>query len=416
MSYTFKYNKKYFNKIEHLLPRLKYSVFPSKIIKWLENFEDDEIDHILTLMLTFEFITYNELLMRFDDLLGSLIKDIPTYEGIVFIPYGKIGKSSTLITYPLTHTPKLRRRKNIAIEFDYEKIKIGKYKHVVFIDDFVGSGHSFCKEFSKKSTKKWIYNNNFKSITLLSSITMLEAKNYLESRFPNLLIKSEFRSKIFCNDTSPLKFLGNIEEIKKIILKYEKSFKYLPRGYSNSESFLSFSYGSPNNTLPIIWKDSDSWKSLFPRFEESKISEAREIKKEFSFFIGIYKKLGLNILKNDNSFYNYNTRNNKSQNFTYSIKEHHSLIALLFLRRNYKMENILICQLLGLTLHELEEIYKKAIKQKFFSKSKDLTIEGINLIDSIIKNVKKENFRNETRERMLLKNILNLPKQFKGKA
>ncbi|WP_308005427.1 hypothetical protein [uncultured Chryseobacterium sp.] len=416
MSYTFEYDKKYFSKIEHLLPRLKYSIFPSKIIKWLKNFEYNEIDHILTLMLTFEFITYNELLMRFDDLLGSLMKNIPTNEGIIFIPYGKIGKSSTLITYPLTHNLKFKRRKNAIVEFDYEKIKVGKYKHVVFIDDFVGSGQSFCKEFSKDDTKKWIYNNNFKSITLLAPITMFEAKKYLESRFPKLTIKSEFRSKILCENDSPLKLLGNIQQIKDIILKYEKSFRYLPHGYSNSESFVSFSYGSPNNTLPIIWVDNDNWKSLFPRFEESKISEAREIKKEFAFFIGIYKKLGLNILENDGTDYTYKTRNSKSQNFKYSNKEHHSLIALLFLRKNHKMEDILICQLLGLTSQELEEIYKKAIKQKFFSKSRDLTIEGFNLIDSIVKNIRKENFRSETKERMLLKNILNLPKQFKGKT
>ncbi|WP_336719050.1 hypothetical protein [Chryseobacterium mucoviscidosis] len=416
MSYTFEYDKKYFSKIEHLLPRLKYSIFPSKIIKWLKNFEYNEIDHILTLMLTFEFITYNELLMRFDDLLGSLMKNIPTNEGIIFIPYGKIGKSSTLITYPLTHNLKFKRRKNAIVEFDYEKIKVGKYKHVVFIDDFVGSGQSFCKEFSKDDTKKWIYNNNFKSITLLAPITMFEAKKYLESRFPKLTIKSEFRSKILCENDSPLKLLGNIQQIKDIILKYEKSFRYLPHGYSNSESFVSFSYGSPNNTLPIIWVDNDNWKSLFPRFEESKISEAREIKKEFAFFIGIYKKLGLNILENDGTDYTYKTRNSKSQNFKYNNKEHHSLIALLFLRKNHKMEDILICQLLGLTSQELEEIYKKAIKQKFFSKSRDLTIEGFNLIDSIVKNIRKENFRSETKERMLLKNILNLPKQFKGKT
>ncbi|MFY7846002.1 phosphoribosyltransferase-like protein [Chryseobacterium gambrini] len=416
MSYTFEYDKKYFGKIEHLLPRLKYSVLPSKIIQWLENFEYEEIDNILTLMLTFEFITYNELLMRFDDLFSSLIKSIPSKEGIIFIPYGKIGKSSTLITYPLTHTPKFRRRKNIAVEFDYEKVPIGNYQHVVFIDDFVGSGHSFCKEFSKESTKKWISDNNFKSITLLASITMFEAKRYLELRFPELLIKSEFRAKILCENDSPLKSLGNLEDIKNIILKYEKSVKYLPLGYSNSESFLSFSYGSPNNTLPIIWVDNGSWKSLFPRFEESKISEARKIKKEFAFFIGIYKKLGLNILGDDNINYIFKTRNNRSQNFNYSIKEHHSLVALLFLRKNLKMENILICQLLGLTLQELEEIYIKGIKYKFFSKSKDLTMEGINLINSIIKNTRKENFRSETEERLLPKNILNLPKQFKGKT
>ena len=31
-------------KIEFLIPRLKYSVYPTKLIQWLENFEEKDIE------------------------------------------------------------------------------------------------------------------------------------------------------------------------------------------------------------------------------------------------------------------------------------------------------------------------------------------------------------------------------------
>ena len=39
MKTNFDYNENSVRQIEYLLPRLKYSVLPTKIVKWLENFD-----------------------------------------------------------------------------------------------------------------------------------------------------------------------------------------------------------------------------------------------------------------------------------------------------------------------------------------------------------------------------------------
>lgn len=414
MRYNFSYDKKSIYKIENLLPRLKYSKFPTHIISWLENFEENEIEHISTLLLNFEYIPYNELLMRLDDLLYECLKGIKNQEGVIFIPFGKIGKSSTLITYPLTHTNAFKSRNNFIINFDYENITdFNKYKHVIFIDDFIGTGHSFCKFYSNENLKKWIKTGNFKSINLLAAITMHNAKKYLKDRFPNLNIISQYRSSIFCKDKSPLKFFGDIDETKRIIEKYRDEVKYFPLGYSESEAFLSFFYGSPNNTLPIIWANTEKWKCLYPRIDNNKISEIRDLKKEYAFFIGVYNKLGLDILEFDKE-YKYSKYDGKERKFIYNTKDHHSLIAILFIKKKSNIEDVILCQLLGLTNKELSEIYELGIKLKLFNRSRVITILGISLVNNINNVVRSENFRKESPINMLPKNILYLPKQFGG--
>ncbi|MDC8099569.1 hypothetical protein [Chryseobacterium rhizosphaerae] len=415
MRYNFTYDSKSLYKIENLLPRLKYSKFPTHIIRWLENFEEDDVEHILTLLLNFEYIPYNELLMRLDDLLYEFLKDIKVDEGVVFIPFGKIGKSSTLITYPLKHSNAFKSRNNFLIQFDYENIKnTNQYKHIVFIDDFIGSGHSFCKVYSSENVKKWISENNFESVNLLAVVTMFNAKKYLKDRFPDLNIISEYRSAIFCKEKSPLRFFGNLDETKRIIEKY-KYFKYAPLGYSDTEAFISFFYGTPNNTLPIVWANTEKWKFLFPRIDNSKISEIRDLKKEYAFFIGVYNRLGLDILKINNT-YEYSDHRPKKRTFAYNTKEHHSIIAILFLKKKENLEDMVLCQLLGLTNKELKDIYTLGVRLQIFTKNREITLLGMSLINNINAVVRTENFRKESPMNMLPKNKVYLPKQFGGKT
>ena len=60
--HTFSYNKNSLRQVENLLPRLKHSVLPSKIIRWLENFDEDEVGLAIDLLSVYEYIPFNELM------------------------------------------------------------------------------------------------------------------------------------------------------------------------------------------------------------------------------------------------------------------------------------------------------------------------------------------------------------------
>ena len=201
MGHNFNLNKQSLQKIEHILPRLKHSVSPSKIIRWLENFDDDiETQLALDLLSVYEYIPFNEFMFRLNDLLFEILNVIPKGEKIIIFPYGKVGKSGTLVTYPLKNTDTFKKRKeDILLTHDNENIKNPEeYNHFIFLDDFIGSGQTFCTEYSKVDyVKKWIDDNKIENVYLLSTIIMDVGKNYIHDIFSTLKIVSEEWNNLF---------------------------------------------------------------------------------------------------------------------------------------------------------------------------------------------------------------------------
>ena len=68
--------------IERVLPRLKYSVLPSAVNRWLNNFEDADKKLALELLYFFEYIDYNELIYILDKQLSNCLKSINKNEKI----------------------------------------------------------------------------------------------------------------------------------------------------------------------------------------------------------------------------------------------------------------------------------------------------------------------------------------------
>ena len=418
--HTFSYNENSLRQVENLLPRLKHSVLPSKIIRWLENFDEDEVGLAIDLLSVYEYIPFNELMFRINDLLSEILKKIPKGEKIIIFPYGKMGKSATLVTYPLKNTTAFKNRENdIQITKDYKFLENPElYNHIVFLDDFIGSGKTFCKEFSKPNDiQQWLTANNIENIYILSSIIMVEGKKYILDRFPQIKIISEERNKIFNPTLSPLNILGNLNDIEKTTLKHGKNLKVgpypyvFPYGFDNSQSLISYFHCTPNNTLSIIWGANKNWTPLFPRMANIRMREAREFKQDIAFYIGICNRLKIDLYsgksiieKKDDKFV---------RKIKYNSKLNHSVIALLTLK-NQGYDNLIICHLLGLTRLELKKIYIEGKKLGFINTHYDLNTRGIQFLKELKRKTQKENFRKETDKNLEIKDVVYLPTMFNG--
>lgn len=422
MGHDFQLNKQSLQKIDWLLPRLKHSVSPTKIIRWLENFNDIDVESAIDLLQVFEYITFDEILYRFNDLLQEILKDIPLNDKIIILPYGKVGKSGSLITYPLKHTKSYRKReKDILLTHDFEIItNPSMYNHIIFIDDFIGSGNTFHKEYKVlKDIELWIKTNNIKNTYLLSSIIMKEGEGYISNKYPNIKIHAEIRNKIFDPINSPLKILNNISKIKRMAYHYGSTISVnrfppfvAPFGYGKSESLVSFFHSTPNNTLPIIWGKNKNWEPLFPRSPDIRMSNSRQFKKDIAFMIGICNRLGIDLYR-DEEIIITQKNGKKKRVIKYNTKIHHSIVALMRLKKeNYS--DIIICHILGLTMKELDDIYKEARKLSFVDSAKNLSINADFFIKELYNKTRQEKFRKETDDNLKLKNKLYLPKNFKG--
>lgn len=437
MGGNFKFDRENIRQVELLLPKLKYSVLPTEIIKWLENFEDEDIPYALDILKVFEYISFNEFMNRINSLLKEAYKMIPIDERAIIYPYGKVGKSGTLVTYPLSHTNAYKKREKEAKANSSKKSKYdhniithdlknvsnpNDFKHIIFLDDFIGSGKTFVKAINEEETKKWLNTHKLKSYFLISSIIMNEGEKYISVNFPKqkLIICGETRYKAFDLENSVFKLFNNHEKITslvktygdKMIVNYNPVSK-APLGYNNSESLISFFHGTPNNTLSIIWGN-NLWTPLYPRAAELRISEASKYKRSIKYYILLCEKLGIDIftgLEKINSLpdkRNEDTKKRKAQN--------HSIIALLNLK-NKGYENIYICQLLGLTRNELHDVYIEARNKKLInSQYTKITGKGLEILKEMRELSSKYINRREIEENFLIKeeNSLYIPYTFMG--
>ena len=249
---------------------------------------------------------------------------------------------------------------------------------------------------------------------------MVEGKKYILDRFPHIKIISEERNKIFDPQFSPLKILGNLNEIESLTLKYGNQLKVgpypyvFPYGYDKSQSLVSYFHCTPNNTLSIIWGKNKNWNPLYPRIANIRMKEAREFKQEIGFYIGICNRLKIDLYTGESII------EKKKDKYVRIIKHNskldHSVIALLTLL-NQGYDNIIICHLLGLTREELRVIYSKAKKLGLVSTKYVINATGIQFLKELKLRVKKENFRTESKENLTKKvNENYMPEMFKGNA
>ncbi|MCI3937091.1 hypothetical protein MQX03_07760 [Chryseobacterium aahli] len=437
MAGNFIFNRENIRQVELLLPKLKYSVLPTEIIKWLENFEDDDIPHALDILKVFEYISFNEFMNRINSLLKEAYKMIPINERAIIFPYGKVGKSGTLVTYPLSHTNAYKKREIEAkaaffknrkydhniITHDLKNIpNPNDFKHIIFLDDFIGSGKTFVKAINDEETKDWLNCYKLNSYFLLSSIIMKEGEEYILSKFSKqkLIICGERRYKVFDSKNSVFKLFSNHKTIENLVKTYGNEIivnynplSTAPLGYDNSESLISFFHGTPNNTLSIIWGN-NKWRPLYPRAAELRISEASKYKRNIKYYILLCEKLGINIFDGLNKIDDLpdkrkeDTIKRKSQN--------HSIIALLNLK-NKGYENIYICQLLGLTREELHDVYIEARNKKLVnSEYTKITNKGFEILKEMKELSSKYINRREIEKNLVIKeeNSLYIPFTFMG--
>ncbi len=420
-------NRESLAKIEELLPRLKHSVVSSKIIRWLENFNPEDVELAKDLLRVYEYITFDEFVYRLNDLLKTILDKIPKGEKIIIMPYGKIGKSGTFVTYPIKKTiAYTKREKDIEIEQDYLKYKrFRRYKYVIFIDDFIGSGKTFFKDYTKKDAKgnsieKWITDKKIDNVYILATIVMADGKQYLNKKFPTFEVVADVRERIFDPVYSPLNAFGNREDIEAIALHYGSMIRVfnfppysLPFGFSKSQSLVSYFHSTPNNTLSFIWGKNSFWSPLYPRDSKTRMDEARDFKKEIAFYIGICNRLGIDIF-NGKSILEKKGGNTRRE-IKHNNKQDHAVISLIVLK-NQEYEDIVICHILGLTIKELDDIYKEASKLGLINNVKNITNRGYQFISDLKDQTKKEDFREATPDRLMPRNDTYIPQSLRGKT
>lgn len=347
----------------------------SMITDWLQNFDDSEIDMAISIL---EHIDY----YRTEDISSILMKGLDTLlvakKRLHFVAVGQPGKSGGHILYYVKnlfkYSPynKYTNRKfywNLS-EIDYSKLT--QDDELILVDDIIGSGNTHYKEIIDAEFPE---KRNF-SVGVLSVIINEKGKSFLKKKFPELEIYGEVKIDVFDDEQRLFGTRIKTKAIREFAYKYGKKLDAQnPLGYKNSQMLVIFAHTVPNNTLPIIWKNTREWTALVPRAHFIKNERALNNRQDNTRWLVGLKNL-----------FKVNPDNPKT---LFGTGEY----ALLYVLRGLYKGKLLpvIANEMSIPLYELDKIFLDGVNRGLWDKHGNLTIIAKSELAQVMKKMSYHN-------------------------
>lgn len=405
--------------LDILTTKLKKVVSQLDILKWLHNFPKSEHNFAINILQNLTVYTTDDIENILNDSFSEMITKIRATNQIIVIPLGKFGKSGSMISYFFQKT-NASKNKRIHLKSSLDNIEdIRSPYSLIIIDDFIGTGSSFVTFFNEKiSTHKDIFSDiHFIGIAGMD-FGVKEVKKYATVHIP----KSNIFKKAFSSEASYFGYRNYNEHrefcykhgSKLVAPKENKSEKDNVLGYGNSQSLVSFSYGTPNNTLPIIWASKDGWIPLIPRFSVDRISNSKNLRKSISHELSILREFGSDQLKE--TFFSFSVKRGK-RHFSSVNKIDFSIYSIIKLSRK-KYTSVSICQILGILHKDYEAIISECVTKGIMNIDGTLTLFGLDLYNDAKKCIesRKRYAEKESQDYYRIREVNYLPEIFNGKS
>lgn len=357
---------------------LRFSI----ITDWLQNFDDSEIDMAISIL---EHTDY----YRTEDISSILMKGLDkllvTKKRLHFVAIGHPGKSGGHVLYyvknlfkysPYNKYPDRNFYWNLS-EIDYSKLT--QDDELILVDDIIGSGYTLYEEIIDA---EFPVKRNF-SLGVLSVIINEKGKSFLKKKFPELEIYGEIKIDVFDNDQRLFGTRIKTKSIREFAYKYGKKLDAKnPLGYKNSQMLVIFAHAVPNNTLPIIWKNTRNWTALVPRSHFIKNERALNNRQDNTRWLVGLKNL-----------FKVNPYNPKT---LFGTEEY----ALLYVLRGLYKGKLLpvIANEMSIPLHELDKIFIEGVNRGLWDKHGNLTPIAKSELAQVIKKLSYHNSDDEINE------------------
>ena len=275
-------------------------IFENNIECWIENFDERKV--FLQLLANYIYVPEIMYGLKFDDLLSQIVekcekgKEILKQTYFVTFPSSKGIKSGGDVIrdiLPIGHLDCIKKEQLIA-DIKRNKKSISNAKCIVFIDDVIGSGRTAKRNIADFFQLEGI---NFKEKRYF--LAALYAESSIKKELEAELEKLEYKVKLLVDHecrkgfSENYIFAENETESKNIIMEAEEKIagkkvgkdQSYALGYENSQLLLSFFYNTPNNTLCMFWKPTETNFPLFVRnsFHRPSLADIkrnREIKRK----------------------------------------------------------------------------------------------------------------------------------------
>lgn len=352
---------------------------------WIQNFQEEDYIYALELFSKMTYVSEEELYYQCQKYLSQAVLGHP---GKVYIhPIERFGKSSTLLSYYLKKTEifnsldKQKRILFISAYQDLTKRVFSKHDLIIYLDDFFGTGNSLIKaiEYTRRNGHPSI--RKIKNKRALCIYYMDVAKQKLNDFDHTIKILGNLHHKLFdtyLGSFAPSTFAENYRNKARLIVQKRQMLikgdaeKYYELGYYDSEAFITFPYLTPNNSIPFLWWNRNSWFPLFPR-------EYRSLEK-----IYLDTKSEVMTLSMENYF---RLDLSKSKMFKFQQTTFFMVMILLMIKKG--TARVLILQILGIDEMFFNDMLKLLINENLLYDNFKISSVGESRIMKLIKEIKK---------------------------
>lgn len=234
--------------------RFYNQITPYDVIRWLFNFEDEDVELAVHLL---EHVIF----LRDDDVKGRLYEQIlklPKDRTKHIVPLGKPGKSGAAISYWIHGLMKRNELRKMAFHssiedfISYRNSQEWKTQKdiVVYVDDFIGSGGSVVTALSleEKIVRPEVLSDASSGrLYVIAAIVM--DNGY--SKITHDIFGAVILGNSYCKGFDPhKKVFGSYfktKAVREMCYKYrEQLYKKSPLGYENTQSLVLMQHSSPN--------------------------------------------------------------------------------------------------------------------------------------------------------------------------
>lgn len=393
--------------------RFYNQITPYDVIRWLFNFEDEDVELAVHLL---EHVIF----LRDDEVKGRLYEQIlklPKNTRKHIVPLGKPGKSGAAISYWIHGL--MKRNDLQSMNFHSSVEAFISYRNsvawetlndvVVYVDDFIGSGGSVVKALSLEKRVRSEVLSDACSGRLYFVAAIVMDNGY--SRITQDISGAVILGGSYCKGFNPhKKVFGSYfktKAVREMCYKYgEQLYKDWPLGFENTQSLVLMQHSSPNNTVPVLWSDNQyqgrKWNPLVPRNNLLKIERAYTDRNSVYRWLSCLKK----IFVGGSEYVDF---------------------SLLFTTSNFNLVFILLCLIrrkseafiynaMGISYMEMERLWQEGMDKKIWDSKHKPTSLALNEYKDAIKRYKllRDEGRQEFSPTFDEKDNIYIPETFRG--
>lgn len=238
-----------------------------RLSEWLGQFRDDELPLIWPLLKNFKYYDSRKVSFLAESLYRKLTEEHKIQvEKTCFVPVGYVAKSGDIVAYLFKRVNELPETAFYRSS-DLKASLLDERPLVVFLDDFIGSGHDGLRLGNEvvRTLKEKIPKAHFILGALAGyevGIERIKAEGLMDVCVVEQLGRE---TQPFAHDSQIYPDEETRKVAESVIRKYSNVIKpRSPHGFGNIQGLVAFFYGTPNNTLPLFWLKSDRWNPLLP--------------------------------------------------------------------------------------------------------------------------------------------------------